>query len=418
MSNIHQHNEKQDFAGMKKFRLADFFNQWWNEYLKKPKEPVLPWQLKAVNALRVCRTGAFGIEVYACESCGEIKETLYSCKNRFCPTCSWKDTMLWAEKTADKMLNVPHKHVIFTLPHQVLGLVKRNQALLYNALMRAAADTLLQWTEHKFGIRPGLVMVLHTFGEKKNYHVHVHIILSWGGLDIKDKSLKNIDIKHVPFIFLRKKFRWLFEQQIVELYEKKKLQHNFANKTALKSWFKTINRKPWNIRIEGTINNPQDVIRYIGRYSKRCCLSEYKITEMQGENISFRYKDYKDKDENNKAKEKILSLHYRDFFPLLLQHVPLPNFRMVRYYGVYARRDLIPEDYISGNQILDKEVENETKKMEACTAYQPMHCQHCNQSMAYQYSEISYYRSWKQGKPKDKITWQKNTAKHMENEAA
>ena len=83
------HNEK-------KFRLADFFDEHWDEYIKKPKEYILPEQYKAVSAMRACRTEALGVEHYVCKECGEVSFMYHSCKNRFCPTCSWKDTIQWA----------------------------------------------------------------------------------------------------------------------------------------------------------------------------------------------------------------------------------------------------------------------------------------------------------------------------------
>jgi hypothetical protein len=97
--------------------------------------------------------------------------------------------------------------------------------------------------------------------------------------------------------------------------------------------------------LEPPMNMPEQVIRYIGRYSKRACLSEYKITNIEGEYISFKYKDYKQKDDKGKYTEKIMRLHYDDFFPLLLQHVPLANFRLVRYYGIYATKSKILEKF-------------------------------------------------------------------------
>jgi hypothetical protein len=110
-------------------------------------------------------------------------------------------------------------------------------------------------------------------------------------------------------------------------------------------FIKKINMKDWNLHLEPAMNTPEDVIRYIGRYSKRACLSEYKITKIEGEYISFRYKDNRDRDNKNRAIEKIFTVHYREFFPLLLQHVPLPYFKIVRNYGIYSNKGSFPEEY-------------------------------------------------------------------------
>ena len=87
-----------NWYGEKKYRLADFFDRWWDAYMESPAEYVKPEQLKAVNAMRVCRTAVLGVDIYACPDCGEITQVYHNCKNRFCPTCSWQDTVRWAEK--------------------------------------------------------------------------------------------------------------------------------------------------------------------------------------------------------------------------------------------------------------------------------------------------------------------------------
>ena len=90
----------------KKYRLSDFFNRWWDEYAQHPAEYITPEQYKAVNAIRVCRTTALGIDTYVCPDCGEVREISHSCKHRFCPSCGWRDTLKWAARMKEKMLQV------------------------------------------------------------------------------------------------------------------------------------------------------------------------------------------------------------------------------------------------------------------------------------------------------------------------
>lgn len=158
----------------KKYRLADFFNAHWDKYVKSPARPIRPEQYKAVNAIRVCRTAALGVDVYACPDCGELTEVYHSCKNRFCPTCSWQDTLKWAEKVKQNMLNIPHRHAVFTLPHQLISLTKKNKKAILNALMVSSSDTLKEWFLHKHGVKSGIISVLHTFGEKRYAPAYTH----------------------------------------------------------------------------------------------------------------------------------------------------------------------------------------------------------------------------------------------------
>lgn len=321
----------------KKYRLSTYFNQWWDEYVQYPQSYIYPEQYKAVRAMRACRTASLGVDHYVCDHCGEITPVYHSCKNRFCPTCSWKDTLNWADKMKDQLLPIAHRHVVFTLPHQLNGLLNRNKRTLLDFLFRSAGETLKDWMQHKYHLTPGIISVLHTFGEKKELHPHIHMILSWGGITAQGK-IESIKGEYVPYEFLQTKFRCKFEDKLVALYDSTHLSHDFPDRISFLRFVKTINEKNWRIHFEPAMPIPSQVIRYIGRYSKRACLSEYKITNIEGEYITFRYKDYKHVDYYGKPLEKELTLHYREFYPRLLQHVPLPYFRLVRYYGTYAAR--------------------------------------------------------------------------------
>lgn len=367
----------------KKYRLSDFFNTYWDIYAKRPKEYIKPEQYKAVNAMRVCRTAALGVDIYVCEECGEITEVYHSCKNRFCPTCSWQDTVKWSERIKGQMLDMPHRHVVFTLPHSLNGIVKENGKFLLNILLQTSAETLKDWISHKYKVQVGIISVLHTFGEQKNLHYHVHMIVSWGGLDETTGELRRIKGEYVNYEFLKNKFRCKFEDRLVKMYDSGDLADRFVNRVAFMQFLRRINKKNWMVHFEPAMDTPSLVVRYIGRYSKRACLSEYKITKIEGEHISFRYKDYKNLDINGKPIERELTLHYSEFFPRLLQHVPLPYFRLVRYYGAYSNRSKVPNEYLHKD---NGECGESTNKN--CGHENGLYCQHCQREKEYQYTII------------------------------
>lgn len=389
------HTRKEMTTEIKKYRLADFFDNWWDTYKQSPKEYITPEQYKAVNAMRVCRTEALGVDYYACPDCGEITKVYHSCKNRFCPTCSWQDTLKWADKIKNQMMSLPHRHVVFTLPHQLNDLIKANKYELLSILMRTSADTFKDWMAHKYNLKPGIISVLHTFGETKDYHVHVHMIVSWGGIENENKKLIQIKGKHVNYDFLKNKFRCKFEDELIAMFDKGSLQHGFSDRMKFMQFIRRTNKNKWVLHLEPPMDIPTQVVRYIGRYSKRACLSEYKITGMEGENIRFRYKDYKTKDINNKPIERELELKYWDFFPRLLQHVPLPYFRLVRYYGMYSNRADIPQEYQykETTQAENENPENENpENWESLqlekTGQNPLTCSHCGTRKVYLYTKL------------------------------
>ncbi len=345
----------------KKYFLASFFDQHWDKYLLKSKYPISTVQHKAVNAIRKCRTAALGMDVYTCNDCEKSVEIYHSCRNRFCPNCSWAETVKWAKVVHSHLLNIPHRHVVMTVPHDLNYLIRRNSKFFFETLLSVSSALMKDYIRSKYNVEAGIISVLHTYGEKKNLHLHVHMIVSWGGIDKKKKVLKSIPVgDYVDYCKLKNLFRGKMIVAINSAYNSSLLQHNFTDKDEYKVFIDNLCSVPWILNLEPPMDLPEQVVRYIGRYSKRACLSEYKITNIEGDYISFKYKDYRQKDEQGKYREKILRLHYHDFFPLLLQHVPLRNFRQVRYYSVYATRANILEEYKNKNVYVEPSVSEVT----------------------------------------------------------
>jgi hypothetical protein len=316
------------------------------------------------------------------------------------------------------MMSIPHRHTVFTLPHQLNGLIKDNGKELLSILMRTSADTLKDWMGHKYNLKPGIISVLHTFGETKEYHVHSHMIVSWGGIDNQTKDMCPIKGEYVDYDFLKNKFRCKFEDELIAMFDNGTLEHGFSDRIKFMQFIRRINQKRWVVHLEPPMEIPTQVVRYIGRYSKRACLSEYKITRMEGENISFRYKDYKTKDSNNKPIERELELNYREFFPRLLQHVPLAYFRLVRYYGMYANRVGIPQEYLyseKNDEQTNKDPENWASLQIEKTGEDPLTCSHCQTKKVYLYTRLK-------SRHKDKVEIFKrlilNSSKFRERKAA
>ena len=351
------HTDTKSFE--KKFSLANFFNAHWDKYIQNPHHPVTTVQYKAVDAIRKCRTEALGKNIYTCNDCGHRVEVFHSCKNRFCPNCSWADTVKWAKTIYDHLLNVPHRHVVMTLPHSLNYLIRRNNQFFFDTILAVSSTLMKDFIRSKYHVEPGVISVLHTFGERKNLHVHVHMIVSWGGINKEKNILTSIPVSDwVDFPKLKDLFREKVIKAITKAYNKAELDHNFQTVEDFKEFIDSLLKTPWIVHLEPPMNMPQQVVRYIGRYSKRACLSEYKITNIEGEYISFRYKDYKQKDNDGKYRERIMRLHYNEFFPLLLQHVPLANFRLVRYYGIYATKSKISDEFKSKGDYRESPAEN------------------------------------------------------------
>ena len=123
--------------------VADIISSTGNRFIQRHRDHLSWPQLKVLQAIRNCRTAALGGHVDRCSRCGRQAISYNSCRNRHCPKCQTNQRDQWLAKRMQDLLPVPYFHLVFTLPHDLSGLVLQNKKLLYDLLFRATAETLL-----------------------------------------------------------------------------------------------------------------------------------------------------------------------------------------------------------------------------------------------------------------------------------
>jgi hypothetical protein len=146
--------------------------------------------------------------------------------------------------------------------------------------------------------------------------------------------------------YLAKKFRGWFLKELVAAYDQGRLRlpgelATLQDRREFMRLVKKLHSVTWVVSVQPPLSDPSKIVRYVGRYTRRACLSEYRITDFTAGVITFECKDYAGAEEG-KPGIKTISLRYAEFFARLFQHVPLPGFRMVRYYGLYAHFKDLP----------------------------------------------------------------------------
>ena len=166
-------------------------------------------QRKASRAILACKSSRLGINVSECRECGYMEFHNNSCRNRNCPNCQAVLKEIWVDKRRAEVIDSPYFHVVFTLPHELSPLIYCNQKLLYGLLHKCCAETLLELSADKkyLGAQPGIIQVLHTWNQELDYHVHMHCIVSGGGLT-PDRRIRKYSAKFfIPVRVLRDKFQ-------------------------------------------------------------------------------------------------------------------------------------------------------------------------------------------------------------------
>src|SRR3974390_952694 len=164
--------------------VAEVIRSCLHEFLDEYGAKLTPEQRRALKDLTACRTAALGGHVLGCPECGHQQIAYNSCGNRHCPTCQATAAARWLEARAAELLPVPYFHLVFTLPNVLDPIALANPRVVYDLLLRCAAETILKVAANPnhLGARVGVLAVLHTWGQALQFHPHVHCVVPGGGL--------------------------------------------------------------------------------------------------------------------------------------------------------------------------------------------------------------------------------------------
>jgi hypothetical protein len=282
------------------------------------------WQLRTLAAIMRCRTRQMGGHVDACTGCGQVRVSYNSCRNRHCPKCQGRKREQWIQAREQELLPVPYFHVVFTLPDTLNQLALHQPKLVYDTLFEAAWQTLLAFatdTKH-LGARPGMVAVLHTWGQTLSLHPHLHCIVPGGGLT-----------KHGRWRGARGKGKYLFPVKAMSrVYRatyvrvlKEKLPQ--VDKELISGLFK----KEWVVYAKRPFAGPEHVVEYLGRYTHKIALSNHRIKEVDAQSVSFSYRDYR-----QGAKKLEMKLEGMEFIRRFALHILPKGFVRIRHYGMLS----------------------------------------------------------------------------------
>ena len=172
--------------------LSSIVTQYYEAFIAKYDDSLLPSHRKALNAILHCRTPASG-EVYVrCQDCNHAEWRPLSYGNRNCPKCQNHQASQWIDKQQEKLLPVPYFMATFTLPFELRPLAWTNQKTVYSLFFKCVASTLKDFglNQKNLGAEIGITMVMHTNTRKLEYHPHIHAVIPGGGIDKRHRLWK------------------------------------------------------------------------------------------------------------------------------------------------------------------------------------------------------------------------------------
>lgn len=309
----------------KRFELADVVNLF-GRGLTMERE-LRPVQLKVLRNISQCRTSALGGHEQECDSCGKVRYSYNSCRDRHCPKCQAAKQVFWIDDLMQSTMPVKHYHIVFTLPHQLNSIPLHNSRMYYNLLFDAVWNTLRSFGYTRYGVESGAVAVLHTWGQNLSLHPHIHCIVPAAGytLDGKWKAIGHHSGKYLyPVQQLSDAFKGKFLDSLKRALRKQNQLLLFADK--LQQAYRT----RWVVHCEPSLASAEHVVRYLGQYTHRVAITNQRILNIAGGKVTFTAKDYRDR-----AIKKPVSLDGIEFLRRFTMHILPRRFVKIRRYGIY-----------------------------------------------------------------------------------
>jgi hypothetical protein len=327
-----------------RLEVADIFRRHGEAYLAAHAGRLSLGQLKVVSAIRACRTAALGGHLARCNACGHVEIAYNSCRNRHCPKCQGAAARAWLEKRQTDLLPVAYYHVVFTLPAAIAAIALQNKAVIYDLLMKAAAETLttIAADPKRLGGRIGFTSVLHTWGSALTHHPHVHVVAPGGGLSPDGQRWIACKPRFfLPVRVLSRFFRRRFLEGLHALHEAGRLAFfgdlaALADPDAFRARLAPLRRAEWVVYAKRPFGGPQAVLAYLSRYTHRVAISDSRIVAFDGQRVAFRWKDYRVRASAPGAWIKTMTLPVDEFIRRFLLHVLPDGFHRIRHYGFLA----------------------------------------------------------------------------------
>ncbi len=324
-----------------KLEVADVFRRYGAAYREKHGASMSSRQRRVMTAIEVCRTAVLGGHLERCDECAHERNCFNSCRDRHCPKCQSLARAQWIEDRQRELLEVPYFHVVFTIPEQLAAIALQNQKVVYGILFAATAETLktIAADPEHLGAEIGFFAVLHTWGQNLQFHPHLHCVVPGGGLSPDGQRWIGCRPDFfLPVKVLSRLFRRLFLESLQKAFDAGQLQFFGALESLRQpdTFAQRLARakvSEWVVYAKRPFAGPQQVLDYVGRYTHRVAISNHRLLDIENDQVSFDWKDYRQGGE-----VKVMTLSAEEFIRRFLLHVLPDGFQRIRYYGFLGNR--------------------------------------------------------------------------------
>lgn len=323
--------------------IASIFEDHWAKTYADNKDIIDKYRPNAdieIQKIIDCYNKDLGCSLYECPHCHDIIFIGHTCKSRFCSSCGYKYKNDRVESIMQTAYNCNHRQIVFTIPKILRGYFFYPFEDRINLLFKAVRDTIysilndhykktkkgiLKKYSSKIKYTPGFFSFLHTFGRDLKWNPHIHVLIA--ELKLGDNN-SCVDWKFFDYDALSLRF-----QHILLKLLSKELGNDFSKtKNLLYSKYS----KGFYVYAEPKkFKDIKSGVEYVTRYCGRVPISENRIVNYDGSDVTFSYIDHTDEQYHE------ITLSASQFIMILIRHLLPFQFKIIRYYGFYRKKHSI-----------------------------------------------------------------------------
>jgi hypothetical protein len=343
-------------------------------------------QVKVMRAIERCRTEALGGHADFCAVCGYVSVSYNSCRDRHCAKCKSLSEVKWIDERCARILPTNYFHVVFTLPSSLRPLAVQAPRAIYDLIFDAASRTLLDLGgDPKYlGGQIAFTAVLHTWTRKLELHPHLHCIVTGGGLSPDAERwvpARGKDRFLFPGKVLSRLFRGKFLDKLARRFEAGELGMDPADndqRARFDELKKRLYGHEWLVYAKRPFAGPEQVYRYLGRYTHRVGISNQRLREIADDTVTFATRN-----------GKTATLSHDEFMRRFLLHVLPHGFVKIRHFGLMASSNATTK-LETARRLIDAECAPAPEKasttswedlLERLTGEDPRKCPRCGSQM-------------------------------------
>ena len=366
--------------------IAKIFEDHWDNIPADIKASILKYKPNADKEIKKiinCYNKNLGCNVYHCPDCNECCFIGHTCKSRFCSSCGYKYKLERVENILSTAYNCKHRQIVFTCAKELWSYFFVDFNNLINIYFQAVNDTIYSVLNESFkrknGIvkkyisktkyTPGFFAFLHTFGRDLKWNPNIHVLIA----EIKLSNNKCIKWEYFDFNAISKRFIKILLDLMDEYLNDKsfKVLKNKLYKKYKKGFYVYAEKKKFK--------NLKQGVEYITRYCGRVAISENRILNYDGNNVTFCYNDHKD----NAYHE--VTVTASQFITILLKHLLPNNFKIIRYFGFYRKKHPLHDKMVMMVSTETKKIRKQILKyalsIQKFFNYNPFNCPKCGKTM-------------------------------------